>query len=475
MKTLAERIKAAIEALTVKKDDLLSLTQQLEQTPDDDTLLEQVSELTTEVEKATKQLDVLQKAEAAMAERAKAHEITGTPGIITSTGNKEDAKELWVKQAVCSFLSHVQRVPVKQVFEERYGKNKALEAVMIQKTAVPIATTFDSGWAAELMRNDVQGFVQLLATQSVAAAMATRSMMLNFDGFDSVTVPSRGPRSATNNLGGAFVGEGGAIPLGRLTIGAKTLSRYKHAVISTFTKELAGRSTPSIEAIIRDAILEDMGVALDSVFLGSGAAVTGVQPAGLANGVTPITGTAGGGVDAIVADIKAAVQALTSAGVGARIVMAMNTNDALSVGLSQTALGEFMFRDEIAQNRLLSFDLIKSLNVPQGTLYVIDAAAIATAFDPTVFETSDQATIVEANADTTAPTHADDGAGAIGTADQVVRNGGIHPSQAANTPNAGYTARSLFQTNSIAIKSWQPVSWGAIQDDAVVIVDSLTW
>ena len=306
-------------------------------------------------------------------------------------------------------------------------------------------------------------------------------MMLNFDGYDSVTIPRRAARSATNDLGGAFVGEGGAIPLGQMALGSTPLSRYKMAVISTFTKELAERSTPSIEALIRQGILDDMSIRLDSVFLGTAAQVNGVQPAGILNGLTGAatgTGTVGGGVAAITGDIKSMVGALVASNLGTRPILLLNTQDALSAGLLQTALGDFVFRDELNGGRLLGVEVIRSLNVPKGQAILVDGTAIATAFDMTMFDVSDVATVVEANADATAPTMASDAAGAVGDPNQVIRNGGIDVTNAAATPpvaSGEYTARSLWQTHSIGIKAVQPVSWGIIQPGGVIHRTTLTW
>lgn len=476
MKTLSERIKEAQEELVSAKDSLLEMTQALEQTPDDDGILAQVDELTITVERKTAQLNTLQKAESALAERAKAQKIEG-PTIVRATGKDTDREELWLKQAVCAFIGHVQRKAPDQVRQERYGKNKALEMVMT-KTAVDLGTTFDTDFAAELVREDTRGFINLLTPTSIAAALAGRALSLDFGGYDSVRIPRRGARGATGtNLGGAFVGEGGAIPLGRLSVTSSTLSRYKMAVISTFSRELAERSTPAVEAIVRQAILDDMSVELDAAFLDANAAVTGIRPAGIANGVTPTTGTANGGVDAVVADIKAGLAALTTAGLGARPVLLVNSTDAMSVGFMQTALGEFIFRDSIAGNNLMGVEIIKSLNVPQGTAFMVDANQLATAFDPASFDVSDVATVVEANSDGTAPTMAEDPTtpGDIGTAGQVPRNGGIMVSETTPTNAVGQQTRSLWQTYSIGVRAVKPVSWGFMQDGAVVYFTGLSW
>lgn len=476
MKTLAERIAEAQKKLAAKKDALVELTKQLDETPDDDELLTQLDELTGEVEKSAGTLETLQKAETALKERVeKVEEQQQSAAIIHAKAKDHETKELWLKNAVCAFLAHVNRVPLAQVMEDRYKGNRALQTVLAQKSAVPLATTFNAGWAAELVQTDVQGFVDLMTPFSVAAALSRRTLSINFDGFNSVTIPRRAPRTAGTHLGGAFVGEGGAIPLGRLALNAATLARYKHAVISTFSRELAERSTPSIEQIIRQAVLDDMSMSLDEAFLSDDVEVPGVRPAGIGAGVVPIAGDAGGGIDAVVADIKAALAALNAAGLGTSPVLLANTQDLISVGLMQTALGEFIFRAELAAGNLLGIPVIASQNVALGTAFVVDASTIATAFDATDFNVSDVATVVEANADTTPPTHATGAGGAVGTAELVPRNGGIPASIGAGAAAAGATARSLWQTFSVGIRSVQPVSWGVISPGGVVVLNGLTW
>jgi HK97 family phage major capsid protein len=471
MKTLADKIKAAQEALVVLKDNLVISTEALEASPDEETLLAEVEGQTADIENKTATLNALQKAENVLKERA---QPIAAPEIVKATG--KDAGELWLKNAVCSFLAHTQRKSVSEVIADHYANDNALKAV--QKTAVPLATTFDAGWAAELVQTDIQGFIDVLTPTSVTAALASRTALLSFGGYDSITIPRRQPRGTGNDLSGAFVGEGGAIPLGKLTLGSTTLNRYKMAVISTFSKELSERSTPQIETLIRSAILDDTSIALDTAFLGAIGAVAGIRPAGILNGITVANGDATGGLASVTADMKTMLTALTSAGLGTRPVLIINTQNALSIGLIQSALGEFVFRDEINGGRLLGVEVIRSLNVPVDTCIMVDAATLATAFDATMFDVSDVATVVEANSDGTAPTMADDGSGALGTAGQVPRNAGIPVAvDATATPAAsvGYAARSLWQTYSVGVRSVTPTTWGVIQAGGVIGLKSLKW
>jgi HK97 family phage major capsid protein len=499
MATIAERIKLKQAEVKKLQDDLLVASKALDEAADpagEEAALATMEQLTGQLNAATKALSSLENAEKALMQRAvdpqegedgngdpqappvsKAHGSPAQAPAFNQGGGKKSASPLWLRMATCAFLSHVEKKAYDEVMGERYKGQKDLETVrQVQKSQVLPANTYTAGWAAELVQNDVRGFLQLLATTSMAAALATRSFQQSFDGFGSVSIPFRKARAAaTNDMGGAFVGEGGAIPLGRIDIGSNKMERYKLGVISTFTKELQERSTPSIEALLREAILEDTSIRLDGVVFGSGAAVAGVQPAGLFNGVTPITGATGGGPDAVIADLKALAQALAPAGKVASIVVFMNDQDALSLGLMQNALGEIMFTT-VDQGRVLSFNIVVSENQPKGTIKGLVAANIATAFDLPEFDVNDVATIVEANADATPPTMANGGAsGAVGTANQVPRNGGIMVEGTTGAAAAGYTARSLWQTYSTGIRTIVPASWGMIRAGSAASVDNLSW
>jgi HK97 family phage major capsid protein len=307
----------------------------------------------------------------------------------------------------------------------------------------------------------------VLTPLSAAAALASRATTLDFGGFDSIKIPMRAARQAGNTLGGAFVGEAGAIPLGRIAVSSKTLSRYKMAVISTFTRELADRSTPAIEAVIRQAILDDTAIELDTAMFDANAAVAGVRPAGLLNTTGGYagaagTGTAGGGPDAVIGDIQMMLNAMVAAGVGARPVLFLNSQDAMSVGMMQTPLGEMMFATDLAAGRVLGVEVVKSLNMTQGTAILVDASNVAIAVDPTQFSVSDVATVIEASADTTAPTMAGNAVGAakpgaVGTAGQVPQDGGIPVSGgvgAARGTAPVPEVRSLWQTLTYSVASF---------------------
>jgi HK97 family phage major capsid protein len=476
--SIAERIAAAETELVSMKDSLLESMKALEAAPDEESLLVQVEELSAKVEKHSSSVAALKKAEAVLASRAKPVEA---PAVIPQM--KKDASGdgslLW-KMATAKLIAHATKRTEAEVIEKAYGHDDRVAAAsdFVQKSVVNPAMTTVNGWAAELVRTDYQGFLNTLRTVSVAAELASRSSLLSFGGFNSITVPMRNPLGATLTEP-AWVGEAGNIPLTQFSFGSMTLSRYKLAAITTMSREIVDRSTPQIEGLIRDALSEAYAQVLDAALLSNAAAVPGVRPAGLLNGVTAATGTAGGGEAAVIADLKTAIGAMTAARLGARPVLIIPAANRLSVGLMMNPLGQRAFADEIASGRLLGMEVISSQNVPANTAILIDAAVFATAFDTPTFDVSDVATVTESNANGTAPTMAATSAqaaiGVVGTAGQVPVNSGIAVVGSTGAAQVGQQTRSLWQTYSVGIRMIAPTSWGLMRAGAVHSTTAITW
>jgi hypothetical protein len=183
---LSERIQAAEAELLSLKDALVEATKSLEAAPDEETLLIQVEELAAKTEKQDAAVVALKKAEKALAERAVAQAPTVIPQV--KKDGKGDGSLLW-KMAAAQVVAFSKRVDVQDVVAEKYAGDQQLDAVI--KSTVNPAMTTTAGWAAELMRTDIQGFLNTLRTTSVAAELASRSQVLSFGGYDSITVPMR--------------------------------------------------------------------------------------------------------------------------------------------------------------------------------------------------------------------------------------------------------------------------------------------
>jgi hypothetical protein len=178
-----------------------------------------------------------------------------------------------------------------------------------------------------------------------------------------------------------------------------------------------------------------------------------------------------------VADVKAMVGALLAANEAAVPVMLLNNQTRMGLTFLTDALGMFTFRDDLNSGNLLTVPVISSGNVPATVAMMVDASSIAMALDAPMFDISQVATVVMANADTTAPTMADDGStGAVGTAGEVPTGVNVVPSAAiAAGAGAGYVARSMFQTYSEAVRMIAPTSWALLRPNTVAQRTSITW
>jgi len=378
------------------------------------------------------------------------------------------------RTAVARVRAHLENMPLDTMVEHLFPGEQATLAVARSMTGS--ADTLTVGWAAELVRSEVRGMLQTdLAPISIAAALAVRGVSLPFNGAQEVTIPSVSARGVA--MAGAWVGQSGAIPVVKGVVNAVKAQRYKLAAITCLTNELRRVSDPDAVELLRRMLLQDAANLLDTNLLDSSPVVANVRPAGLLNGVMVGAGAVGGGMAAVLADLKTLVGQLITNKVGAKPVLIIDSITMLGLELQTNAMGEFVWRVELANGRLLIVDVIASPLVPLNTAICVDAAYFASAFDPPEVDYSEQATLTMANADAVAPTQA--GAaplgGALGTAGQVVPDGGIPVAGGSGASIAGVVAQSLWQTWQFGIRQVWPVSWGMTRPGAVAALNNLTW
>jgi len=99
--------------------------------------------------------------------------------------------------------------PIDRILDREYASDKQLLDVVIRAASAP-GTTFTSGWANELISSVTAAWAPSL-TPSVFSALVPRAG-LSLD-FTQGPIPSIPSRSATPTASGAFVLEGGAIPV----------------------------------------------------------------------------------------------------------------------------------------------------------------------------------------------------------------------------------------------------------------------
>jgi HK97 family phage prohead protease len=473
--SLTQRISDLQTLMVDKRDELESHLEKQDDSNISDSDLEKTQTLNAEIAQLEKQHAALVEAEKRLAKTADGGGNSGSrsralattaftqpkndggvtaPLIIPNARKKDlDPIDLLVRAGTISYVSKVWNQTTENTRLKIYGDDegtKIVSDIILRAPSAPAMTNVVS-WAQELVQVVYSDLLNLLLAKSIYTRLAAKGLSLSFGRAGKINIPAR---SRTPTIAGSFVGEGQAIPVRMGAFTTQTLVPKKMAVISVWSREMDEHSIPAIEGVLREAVQEDTSVALDSVLIDTNAA-TAIRPPGLLNGVTATTATAGGGLDALIGDIKALVGALSTNTYGnvRSPVWIANQVDMLSAGLAMAAnTGIFPFRDEVAAGRLANIPIIDSATVPAKTLILVDAADfVAVGGEAPRFELSDQATL-----------HMDDSA----------------PAELVGTGSPGAVAspqRSLWQTDSIALRMIMPMNWWQRRPGTIAYTTGITW
>nr|MBA3572684.1 phage major capsid protein [Pyrinomonadaceae bacterium] len=456
---LIKRIEDAQERLVALKDQLTDHLGTIGDEPDEASSV-MTEELNGKIAIQQRSLDSLKQAEERLAATIPEPSavVTKSSRPFAVAAKKVNPADYVLRALVAAVVSKATRGDKSplQALVERYGEDGKIDDATrtvfesVTRTATAPATTTTSGWASQLVEQSNQGFMELLMPASVYPGLASRGLRLNFGRSGIIAIPNR---TATPTIAGSFVAEGSPIPVRQGAFGSVTFTPKKMAVISTFTREIFEHSTPAIEGLIRNAIQEDTSVAMDTVLLDATAAST-TRPAGLRFGVTVTPATAGGGFAALVGDLKALAGALITASNGnlRSPVWVMNPVNALAVSLTQNAGGDFPFASEINNNTFQGYPVIMSATVTAGMVFLVDAADfVAIEGGAPRFDVSDQATL-----------HMED------TTPLAI--------SAAGAPNTvAAPVRSLYQTDSMALRMIMDVNWGMRRAGVIAWTQNVTW
>jgi hypothetical protein len=154
-----------------------------------------------------------------------------------------------------------------------------MTARMLTRAAVGPAISTQTGWAAELAQVSL-AFLQVLAPMSAGASALARSLRVQFGNAATILIPGVTSGQAK------WVAEGAAIPAVKFLLNGPTMQPFKLASISALTMEML--QNENAEAFVRQALIDSTAPALDAALFSNAAADT-THPAGILNGVTPLT------------------------------------------------------------------------------------------------------------------------------------------------------------------------------------------
>jgi len=304
-------------------------------------------------------------------------------------------------------IAQLQRRPLADVVNERWPTD------LVTRAAAAPAMTTTTGWAAELVHRIMAQALEALGPASAGAQVLGDGLVLGWDGAGQISAP--GIVAAAASAG--FVAEGGPIPVRQLSSATVIMAPFKLASISVLTREMI--ESGNAEQIISDALVRSCGLALDTVLFGSGAA-TSAQPAGLRNGIAALTASTSTDLwEAAMEDIVALINAISAVGGPGPYSLVM------SPGRAATFIGR-IFRDRAQQ--AAPYDVHGSAAVGNDIIAIANAALVS-AFSPNP----------EVEAATAGTLHMD--------------------SAPVADPGSTGTHKSLFQTETIAVKVRWPITW----------------
>jgi HK97 family phage prohead protease len=471
--SLSQRIVDAEARLATKKEALAAMYEKIDDSNVTDAQQEQISAANASIAQEERSLTMLRESERLMAGTAEqpgrglvvasSHQPVTAPAVVRRpdssarpfgyTPKKLTPIDLLVRAGTVQLFAHMHKKSPDEMRKTIYGDDESTRAVVdwAVRAATAPAMTSVVGWAAELVQQIVIDFMETLMPKSVFPRLSAAGLSLTFGRNGKIIIPTR---SRTPTIAGSFVGEGLPIPVRQGAFTSQSLTPKKMAVITTWTREIDEHSVPAIEGLLRNAIGEDTAISLDAVLLDANPA-TLVRPAGILNGVAGLTPTAGGGFNAIVGDIKQISGALLTGTAGnvRNPVWLMNPQQTNSAGLiAMPGAGVFPFREEIASGNLGGWPIIDSGTVPLGTVIAIDAGDfVSVSGDAPRFEISDQATL---HMEDTAPTDI---------------------STTGSPAVAAFPVKSMWQTDSLALRLILPVNWTIRRAGTVAWVAGVTW
>lgn len=313
-------------------------------------------------------------------------------------------------------LASLWKTTPQRVAEEMWPSDRMV-AEVVEKAASAPAMTSVPGWAAELAVRVVSDALEALGPASAGAELLKQGLVLTFDGAGSISAP--GFVAEFGNAG--WVAEGDPIPVRQLSSTAAILNPHKLAAIAVLTREMIESS--NAEALITDALIRAAGRMLDEVLFDSNPE-NAARPKGLRNGIVALTASNNStAFEAGLEDMGALINSIAPVAGNGPVVLIASPGRALMMA------SRFDYDADDPSSRVT---ILGSSAITNDVLAVAPAALVAALSPEPDVEASKAAQIVM----DTAP-------GAAGA--------------------AGPVNKSMFQSDSVAVKIRWPVTW-ALRD-----------
>jgi hypothetical protein len=463
MKTIAQQIQEFEATLVSKSAEMSSImdkasedgtTLDAEQSEAFDTLEAEVGA----VNKHIARLKGMQKAQAQSAKpvdgsenRIRTVENTGLSVRVKNT-QKLEPGIAFARAAKCLALGHLEHRDAISIAKAMYdGQEGVIEATqrLVTKAAVAPGTTSQTTWAAPLVGEETSVFADFVAF------LRPQTILGRF-GQAGVPALRRVPfRTAligqTSGGDGYWVGEGQAKPLTKMDFSRTTIEPLKVANIAVATMELIRDSNPAADGLIRDTLAAALRERLDIDFINPlKAAVSGISPASILNGVSSIP-SSGSTADDVRTDVKALFTAFIQANNAPTSgVWLMSSVTALALSLMMNPLGQTEF---------------PGIGMNGGTFFGLPV--IVSQYIPT-----DSSGSLVALVNASDIYEADEG----GIDLSMSTEASLQMDSAPDNPSTASTVLvSLWQRNLVGFRAERTINWARRRTSAVAYLSGVSW
>jgi HK97 family phage major capsid protein len=423
--TLAEQIKAlqAKMAAAQEKRDGIVVKSATEGVALADEQITEINGINDALAADEKQLGFLVATEKSMAARAVAvtKGVQIRDGAVIETQTNAPKGSAFTRTAMVIAKSKGNLTLARELAEVHYKDDAVVNGIV--KAAVSAGTTQVAQWAGNLIYPEQYAgdFVELLYPQTVLGRLNLRKIPFN------VRVSTQ---SSGTTVG--WVGEAQAAPVTSAGFDKIFLTWAKVYAISVMSDELIRFSNPAAEALVQADLLKATAKGLDLTFLGTGAAVANVSPAGMLNGVTAVPASANT-AEALIADIQTLVAPFIAANIDlTNAKLLMSPARALAIGSIRNPLGNKFFPDMSMNGGVLeNFPVLTSNNIAGDKIILVipDEIYLSEDAGPQIDISTEASIIMDSNP-----------AGTSGQAAQPV---------------------SMFQNNMVALRIGQFINWQA--------------
>jgi hypothetical protein len=327
------------------------------------------------------------------------------------------------RAATAALLGYVRKEDPAAIAGQVWASDQ--DAHVVARAATSPSTTAST---TALVQTITAEAILALAPQSAGAALLRRSLNVDLGRAGAVVVPSVVARASDF----AFVGQGAAIPVIQLAFEGPMLSLRKLASIAVFSREVVEHTAS--ESIVRAVLGESLALAVDLAVLGDTAGDDN-RPGGLRHAVAALAASAETGEAAIAEDIRTLLTAIAPVAGNTRPVLIASAKGAVPLRL-YTMRGD------------AGFDVLASAAVEDGAVVAVAPSALAATIGAPRFDTS--------------------------------RAGALHMASPASllVPEGGTVsapARSMFQTDTIALKTTLGIDWSLRSSLGVAWISGANW